>query len=116
MFKAGDLVIFNKYPFSPFFVTKIYSNEFMAVANFDELDGVLTEEYIVKQCYFSSGNLDLSIVPGLTYRKFREDLIENCFLKDEKGDLKYGITIDSRNGINPSFGFPKDWFGFTATE
>lgn len=116
MFKVGDFVLLNKYPFAPFFVTEIYLDGYMVVANFDELDGILTEEYIVKQKYFSLGNLNASIVPGLTYKQLRTTLIKDCFLQDDKGNLKRGITIDSKNGLSPSYGFPKEWFGFTATE
>lgn len=51
MFKVGDFVALNRKPFSVFIVTRIYDNDFMAVGTYDVLDGMIFNEYKVKQFF-----------------------------------------------------------------
>ena len=44
MFKVGDFVALNQEPYASFIVTRIYDNDFMAIGNFDILDGKIFNE------------------------------------------------------------------------
>ena len=116
MFKVGDFVGLNKKPFSDFIVTRIYDNDFMAVGNYDVLDGKIFNEYKVKQKYFKLIDLNSSIVNGMTYKQFLNDLIGEYFVKDENDNLKLLFTEDSKDGISPTYGLSIHEFGFTALE
>lgn len=116
MFKVGDFVALNRKPFSDFIVTRIYDNDFMAVGTYDVLDGMIFNEYKLKQKYFKLIDANLSIVEGLTYKQFLNNLIEEYFVKDENNNLKLLFTKDSRDGISPTYGLPLNEFGFTTLE
>lgn len=116
MFKVGDFVALNRKPFSVFIVTKIYDNDFMAVGTYDVLDGMIFNEYKLKQKYFKLIDANLSIVEGFTYKQFLNDLIEEYFVKDENNNLKLLFTKDSRDGISLTYGLPLNEFGFTTLE
>ncbi len=116
MFKVGDFVALNRKPFSDFIVTRIYDNDFMAVGTYDVLDGMIFNEYKVKQKYFKLIDFNLSIVDGMTYKQFLDDLIGEYFVKDRNDNLKLLFTEDSRDGISPTYGLPISEFGFTALE
>lgn len=64
----------------------------MAVGDYDVLDGKIFSEYKVKQKYFKKIDLNSSIVKGVTYKQFLNDLIGVFFLKDENGNPRLLFT------------------------
>ena len=73
-------------------------------------------EYKVKHKYSKLIDLNLSIVDGMTYRQFLNELIGEYFVKDKNDNLKLLFTEDSRDEISPTYGLPMSEFGFTALE
>ncbi len=117
MFKVGDFVALNQKPYPDFIVTRIYSDEYMAVAKFDVLDGFIEDEYKVKQKYFTLLDLDKFIVPGMSYRQMRKNFVDCGYFSQKKdGSLFLNYTEDSLNGISPGWGLDLKFYPISAID
>lgn len=117
MFKVGDFVALGQTPFSKFIVTRIYNDEYMAIATFDVLDGFIENEYKVKQKYFTLLDLDKFIVPGMSYRHMRKNFVDCGYFSQKKdGSLILNYTEDSLNGISPGWGLDLKFYPISAID
>lgn len=117
MFKVGDFVASKIEPNADFIVTRVYNDEYMAVAKFDVLDGFIEDKCKVKQKYFTPLNLGKCIVPGMSYRQVRNNFIDcGYFSENRDGSLTLNYTEDSMNGISPTWGLDLDFYPITAID
>lgn len=105
MFKVGDFVCLKADHRCDFIVTRELDGVYMAVGNFDVLDGWIENEFIVKRKYFESVALDSFIVPGMSYRQMLKNFIDaGYFSRNPDGLLILDHTEDSRKGVDPMLG------------
>lgn len=117
MFKIGDFVTLKIKPHSNFIVTRIYNDEYMAVAKFDVLDGFIEDEYKVKQKYFALLDLDKFIVSGMSFRQMRKNFIDCGYFSENKdGSLSLNYTENSEKGISPTLGLDLEFYPITAID
>lgn len=105
MFKVGDYVHPNVNGLEGYvyIVTRIYNENYMAIAYFDLLDGFITHERKVKQKFFVlEEENDSTWWRNLYY--LRKDCIGNYFDEQSDGTLILNHTEDTKFGLFPTWG------------